>query len=125
AVTVRVSRRLHRALDSAARERDQSVAAFLRELAVRAVRAAADVEGDAFPSPPRNPITIPPDDLKAVSLLTARLAVVGGSVVQLCKSMRLASHPEHESAEGVLDDLRAAQHDLVEIVRILKSEVSK
>lgn len=117
AVLVRMPGPLAEAVESTAKARGLSSAAWLRGVAADLADAPADT---ARPSPPKRDRVTVSEDLAEVSRMAAIVERNNGAVVQLCKSLRERGDVLHADAEAVLADLRrvaAELHDLVGMLR--------
>ena len=113
-ILVRLSDELATAIDTAAKTRGISSAAWLRTLAAESVAGA--VPQDRQRSPRRGPrpdLSAAEEELRR---LVRTLGVVGGAAVQLTKALREGGHPEHGEAERTLKALKRAAGETANLV---------
>jgi len=117
-IALRFSRAEWPAVCAAAGERGLSVGQFARDSAVAAASASNPLV--RLSSARRRRRQLAPEDVAAVSRLTAHVARTNGAVVQLAMKEREAGRVEtHAEIEAVLRDLRETQIALVACVERL------
>lgn len=70
----------------------------------------------AFPPPVINQF------LSEVSAMSRLVARANGSVVQLAKTLRESENPHHQETEAVLEELKATQRKLVDLISEIQND---
>lgn len=125
-LSIRLTSAVAAAIDAAAEAAMTSRSGWVRREIVQILLDRSRLNGSVrIPLPPSPPIRrhIPPEDLAAVSKLSADLSRAGGAVVQMTKTLRETGHRSHPDAEAVLSDLRQVQRQLSGLIATMSVAV--